>query len=76
MYAHGNAGVWSTYRGNVQAFEKYRIIPRMLVDATTRDLQVRTLHENTASLPTTDAIRYHRLRSSESSIRAPFSSHP
>ncbi|KAJ7258761.1 oxidoreductase [Mycena haematopus] len=39
MYAGGSAGTNSTYRGNLRAFEKYRIIPRMLVDATTRSLE-------------------------------------
>ncbi|KAJ7155823.1 oxidoreductase [Mycena filopes] len=39
MYAGGSAGTNSTYRANLRAFEKYRIIPRMLVDATTRNLE-------------------------------------
>ncbi|KAF8194354.1 oxidoreductase [Mycena galopus ATCC 62051] len=39
MYAGGSAGTNSTYRGNQRAFEKYRIVPRMLVDATTRSLE-------------------------------------
>ncbi|KAJ7618929.1 oxidoreductase [Mycena polygramma] len=39
MYAGGSAGTNSTYRANLRAFEKYRIIPRMLVDATTRSLE-------------------------------------
>jgi lactate 2-monooxygenase len=40
MYARGSAGTNSTYKANVRAFEKYRIVPRMLVDATTRSLEV------------------------------------
>lgn len=40
MYAGGNAGTHQTYRANRRAFEKYGIIPRMLVDATFRDLRV------------------------------------
>jgi isopentenyl diphosphate isomerase/L-lactate dehydrogenase-like FMN-dependent dehydrogenase len=40
MYAGGSAGTSSTYRANLAAFEKYRIVPRMLVDATTRSLEV------------------------------------
>ncbi|KAK7050535.1 Fmn dependent [Favolaschia claudopus] len=39
MYAGGSAGTNSTYRANLRAFEKYRIVPRMLVDATTRSLE-------------------------------------
>ncbi|KAJ6624361.1 oxidoreductase [Mycena sp. CBHHK59/15] len=38
MYAGGSAGTFSTYRANLRAFEKYRIVPRMLVDATVRNL--------------------------------------
>ena len=41
MYAGGSAGTSSTYRANRQAFEKYGIIPRMLVNASTRSLEVR-----------------------------------
>lgn len=40
-YVFGSAGLGSTHRANRQAFEKYRIIPRMLVDATVRDISVR-----------------------------------
>ncbi|KAJ6581957.1 oxidoreductase [Mycena capillaripes] len=39
MYAGGSAGTSSTYRANLRAFEKYRIVPRMLVDATMRSLE-------------------------------------
>ncbi|KAJ6584367.1 oxidoreductase [Mycena capillaripes] len=39
MYAGGSAGTNSTCRANLRAFEKYRIVPRMLVDATTRNLE-------------------------------------
>ncbi|KAF8230040.1 oxidoreductase [Tricholoma matsutake] len=39
MYAGGSAGTNSTYRANLRAFEKYGIIPRMLVNATTRNLE-------------------------------------
>ncbi|KAJ7648552.1 FMN-dependent dehydrogenase [Mycena rosella] len=39
MYAGGSAGTNSTYRANLRAFEKYRIVPRMLVDATVRSLE-------------------------------------
>ncbi|KIM43077.1 hypothetical protein M413DRAFT_395561 [Hebeloma cylindrosporum] len=41
MYAGGSAGTNSTYRANRQAFEKYGIIPRMLVNATTRSLETK-----------------------------------
>ncbi|KAK7024975.1 Fmn dependent [Favolaschia claudopus] len=39
MYAGGSAGTNSTYRANLAAFERYRIVPRMLIDATTRTLE-------------------------------------
>jgi len=41
MYASGSAGTGSTYQANRQAFEKYGIIPRMLVNATTRSLETK-----------------------------------
>lgn len=41
MYAGGSAGTGATDRANVRAFEKYAIIPRMLVNATMRSLEVR-----------------------------------
>lgn len=44
MYAGGSAGINSTYHANLRAFEKYRIVPRMLVDATTRSLEVSPSH--------------------------------
>ncbi|KAF7300052.1 Fmn dependent [Mycena kentingensis (nom. inval.)] len=50
MYAAGTAGTGSTYRANLRAFERYRIVPRMLVDATTRNLE---------TLPADDDIRRH-----------------
>ncbi len=40
MYAGGNAGTHQTYSVNRRAFQKYGIIPRMLVDATFRDIRV------------------------------------
>jgi lactate 2-monooxygenase len=40
MYAGGSAGTGSTYRANLRAFDKYGIIPRMLVNATRRSLEV------------------------------------
>lgn len=42
MYAGGSAGTNSTYRANLRAFEKFGIIPRMLVNATNRNLEVCT----------------------------------
>ncbi|KAF8158432.1 oxidoreductase [Crassisporium funariophilum] len=39
MYAGGSAGTNSTYRANLRAFEKFGIIPRMLVNATKRSLE-------------------------------------
>lgn len=50
MYAGGSAGTCSTYTANLRAFEKYRLIPRMLVNATTRSLRT-TLFSTTFSSP-------------------------
>jgi len=40
MYTFGNAGTGGTYRNNLEALEQWRIVPRMLRDATHRDLDV------------------------------------
>jgi lactate 2-monooxygenase len=40
MYAGGSAGTNTTYRSNLEAFKKWGIIPRMLVNATTTNLEV------------------------------------
>ncbi|KXN80613.1 hypothetical protein AN958_09423 [Leucoagaricus sp. SymC.cos] len=50
MYAGGNAGTHQTYRANRRAFERYGIIPRMLVDSTFRDIRV-NLFGKTYSAP-------------------------
>jgi hypothetical protein len=42
MYTFGNAGTGSTYRSNLEALEQWRIIPRMLRNATHRNLDVTT----------------------------------
>lgn len=39
-YIFGSAGMGLTHKANRAAFEKYKIIPRMLRDATVRDLSV------------------------------------
>lgn len=39
LYAGGSAGTSATYRANRQALDKYAIIPRMLVNATVRNLE-------------------------------------
>jgi lactate 2-monooxygenase len=39
-YVEGGAGVESTMRANRAAFERWRIVPRVLVDTSTRDLGV------------------------------------
>jgi len=39
MYAGGSAGTNSTFRANLRAFDKYGIIPRMLVNANQRSLE-------------------------------------
>ncbi|KDR82554.1 hypothetical protein GALMADRAFT_237926 [Galerina marginata CBS 339.88] len=50
MYAGGSAGTNSTYRANLRAFEKWGIIPRMLVNATRRSLET-TIFGVTHSAP-------------------------
>lgn len=40
LYVNGSAGTSATYRANRRAFEKFGIIPRMLVNATERNLEV------------------------------------
>ncbi|KAL4257965.1 FMN-dependent alpha-hydroxy acid dehydrogenase family protein [Pleurotus pulmonarius] len=39
MYAGGSAGTNSTYAANLNIFDQYKLIPRMLVDATNRNLE-------------------------------------
>src|SRR5688500_14373883 len=39
-YVAGGAGVGSTLRCNSTAFEKYRIVPRMMNDVGNRDLSI------------------------------------
>jgi lactate 2-monooxygenase len=42
-YVAGTAGVGATARANRDAFDRWRIVPRMLRDATTRDLSTTVL---------------------------------
>ncbi|KAF9032702.1 oxidoreductase, partial [Hymenopellis radicata] len=42
-YARGNAGSESTFDANIKAFQRYRIIPRMMVDTTHRNLEATIL---------------------------------
>src|SRR4051794_15015745 len=39
-YVAGSAGRQDTARANVEAFDRYRLVPRMLVDVETRDTSV------------------------------------
>ena len=39
MYTFGSAGTSSTYRNNLEALEQWRIVPRMLRNATDRNLE-------------------------------------
>lgn len=55
MYTFGNAGTGSTYRSNLEALEQWRIIPRMLRNATHRNLDV-----TTAALPATQQLEQSR----------------
>jgi hypothetical protein len=40
MYTFGSAGTGGTYRNNLEALEQWRIVTRMLRDATHRNLDV------------------------------------
>ncbi|MGW7519153.1 lactate 2-monooxygenase [Streptomyces sp. NPDC054796] len=42
-YVAGSAGSGATHRANREAFERHRLVPRMLRDATARDLRTRVL---------------------------------
>jgi len=42
-YVSGSAGTEDTYRANLEAFRRWRIVPRMLRDVATRDLTTRVL---------------------------------
>jgi lactate 2-monooxygenase len=44
MYTFGSAGTSSTYRNNLEALEQWRIVPRMLRNATDRNLEVRSAY--------------------------------
>ncbi|KAK5939888.1 hypothetical protein PMZ80_008270 [Knufia obscura] len=48
-YVHDSAGTGSTCLANVDAFNQYRLKPRMLVDATHRDLSVTLFGQTYAS---------------------------
>ncbi|TFK70551.1 oxidoreductase [Pluteus cervinus] len=39
LYAYGSAGTWQTFTANQRILEQYRIIPRMLVNASIRNLE-------------------------------------
>jgi len=39
-YVYGSAGVGQTYASNLSAFDRYRLRPKMLVNATQRDLSI------------------------------------
>lgn len=41
MYTFGSAGSSSTNKANLKALQQWKIIPRMLRDASTRSLEVR-----------------------------------
>lgn len=43
MYVFGSAGTNSTYAANLAEFGRWKIIPRMLRDATVRNLEVRVI---------------------------------
>lgn len=43
MYTFGSAGTCSTEHNNRAAFEKWRLVPRMLFNATERNVEVRTI---------------------------------
>jgi len=43
MYTFGSAGTCSTDLANKNAFENYKLVPRMLVDVTNRSIEVSVL---------------------------------
>ena len=47
-YVYATAGTGDTYRENRDAFERYRIVPRMLRDVAERDLSRRALRPDAA----------------------------
>ena len=51
MYTFGSAGTCSTDLANKRAFERYQLVPRMLVDATNRSIEASALltSEDTAN---------------------------
>lgn len=40
MYTFGSAGTWATDAANKKALENWKIVPRMLIGATNRKLEV------------------------------------
>jgi isopentenyl diphosphate isomerase/L-lactate dehydrogenase-like FMN-dependent dehydrogenase len=48
-YVAGAAGAGHTHRANLEAFQRWRIIPRMLTDATDRDLRTTVLGTSIAA---------------------------
>jgi hypothetical protein len=65
MYVNGSAGTNSTYRANLRAFEKYSIVPRMLRNATSRNLEVSfVFRTNIIQLCSNVYTRLHSLESS------------
>ncbi|KAK6355149.1 hypothetical protein TWF696_004269 [Orbilia brochopaga] len=49
MYVYGSATTGQTYRNNLKAFKSRRIVPRMLVDATTKSTAVEILGKKYSS---------------------------
>ena len=49
MYIFGSAGAGTTYQNNLDALEQWRIIPRMLRNATDRSLEVSSAYLLSAS---------------------------
>lgn len=45
MYTNGSAGTNSTYDANLREFRKWGIVPRMLLNATQRNLEVRSMSQ-------------------------------
>lgn len=42
LYVFASAGTWSTEKQNLVAFREWQLVPRMLRDATSRSLEVRS----------------------------------
>ena len=74
LYVFASAGTCSTDRFNREAFDKWRIVPRMLRDCTQRNTEVRSINFP-AYIQSLIIVTYDRRLSSVQSSSHPSSSH-